>query len=177
MWDRQETSFFSANAFGTVSELAIFDPRTVISGNQDLRLTIRRVLLDIDILFTFSAAVAQPLIVGIGLYARRVTEGAHDPLLTAAEDQRADWMWLTHFNFTIAAGAGSYVTGEFGSQVNGTSLNHPSIRAMRKLDQDELLVLAANTKRADPATFAAPTQTRFGIVADASVLYSRTMRR
>lgn len=176
-WDRREASAFNASAFGTPFALQVFDPTLFVSGNQDTRLTVRRLFLDIFPTFTFSAAVAQALVLGIGV--ELIDNGAasfHDPLMPAAADQRADWLFLAHVLTPISAGAGVYTASDTGFQGLPSKFS-PIIRSMRKVDQDQVISVSINLKRLDAATFAAPTQTRSGVVIDSSVLFSRTMKR
>lgn len=175
MWDRNELTGFAATGFGTVLGVDVFDPTAIVAGNQDLRVTIRAMRLTIFPTFTFSAAVSQGLVIGLGAYIRRATETIRDPLLPAAADQRADWMYLAYENFSIAAGAQVIIASDTTFQ-GDNSIFRPRIRAMRKMDQDELVTVCLNAKRLDAGTFVAPTQTRVGMVIDASVLYSRTRR-
>lgn len=177
-WDRRELSTYSASAFGVVQSVTVFDPTVFVAGTQDVRLTVRRLLLEVFPTVTFSAAVAQGIIFGIGVEFRDASSTAHDPLLTGTTDQQADWLYLGRTIFGIAAGPGTVVLGD--SRLRGKmdwDVFCPNIRAMRKCDQEEVLSVNFNMKRQDPATFAAPTVTRQGFVVDSSVLFSRTMRR
>lgn len=179
-WFRQEANVFNASAFGTAFGLTIFDPESVVFGTVDSRITVRRMKLEIFPTFTFTAAVAQGLVLGIGVYMTDAAAPIRDPLLTTEEDQETDWLYLAHLPFAIAAGAGVVTPGDVASSIRGSqhfSWNCPDVRSMRKVDTQQIILLTVNLKRLDAGTFAAPTQSRSGVVLDSSVLYSRTMRR
>lgn len=185
-WFRQEISVFAAPAFNTPLALEVFDPSVLVVNPQDLRLTLRRLKLEIFPTVTFSAAAAQGIILGLGVYMTGSAAGleTRDPLFTVAEDQETDWLYLAHTSTTIPAGASvgffnsTAASGGAANPLRGTSFDalSPDIRAMRKLDMNQTIAVSVNLKRLDAATFAAPTQTRFGFVVDVSALYSRTMK-
>lgn len=178
MWDRAEVLQRSALGFGVVDFAVLFDPSTIVAGNQDLRVTVRRVLLYVSPFLVFSAAVAQALVFGMGIYIKRVGEPARDPLLAAAADQRADWMALQYKGVVVGAGAQTTFLGVADTLITGGARSSLlfDVRAMRKMDQDEQLVLCHNDKRIDAADFAAPTETARAVNVESSVLYSRTKR-
>lgn len=178
-WFRQEASTFNANAFGvTTGPLTLFDPESVVFGSVDTRITVRRLKLALSFTYTRSAGVAQALVLGLGVYMTDASGPIRDPLLTTEEDQETDWLYLAQRTLGDVGGAGVATPTIFGTPITGSAFDFasPDIRAMRKLDNQQVIVAVANLKRLDPATFAAPTLSRQGLVADISTLYSRTMR-
>lgn len=182
-WDRlpQQTTVDVSGVYGAVAGITVFDPTTVIAGNQDMRITVRRIrfVFATKLVDTAGSNIGQ--MVAAGIYVARAGEPDRDPLYTAAADERTDWMW--HWSTTIfgAAAAETIIVGPAAGSAQGANAidgnDLCSVRAMRKLDQDEVIRLVFSRKRLDPAVDAAPTTTRQVIGVIPSTLYQRTMRR
>lgn len=182
-WFRQE-KFDATNSpvFGTAFASIIFDPTTVQAGIQDLVVTLRAIRIECFPSFTFSASTAIPLICGIGVYIDETAGAAsgltRDPLLATAADQRTDWLYLARKEETAPAGALRLVPGIntlAPRPPGGADWNAPFIKAMRKMDQDQQLILSVNLKRQDTAD-TAPTLSRTALTTDVSVLWQMTRR-
>lgn len=179
-WFRAETRSHNTNAFGVADKQVLFDPESVVFGNVDTRITVRRIKLEMFPYFNFTAnAAAQFLITGIGVYMTDASAPIRDPLLTTEEDQETDWLYLAHVADTVQSGASILCSNANTGDIRGFAFDAlaPDIKAMRKLDNQQLIVMSWNCKQLDITDFTAPTQSFSGVTTDVSVLYSRTMRR
>lgn len=180
-WFRDTAFLRTASAFGAAQAITYFDPEAVVFGNVDTRITTRRLKAEVMPFIVLTAAVAQPLVCSWGIYvADPGLTVARDPALATEEDQETDWLYLTRFPFTIAAvAAATAIVPSISVPIRGSSWDGFSadIRAMRKLDNQQILALSWNFTQLDITDFAAPTETFSGVKAFRSTLYSRTMRR
>lgn len=178
-WLRSET--FTRNAtlgLGTALQTVIFDPESVVFGAVDTRITVRRIKLEVFPLVTVTVnAAAQVLICGMGVFMGDASLPQRNPNLVTEEDQETDWLYLSHRPLTIAAGAASYTLENFQRGNTAWDAFAPDIRSMRKLDNQQVLLCTIAFKQLDITDFTAPTVTVGASMIDASVLYSRTMRR
>lgn len=179
-WDRSNIGTSGTAVKDVVGAAVLFDPTAIVAGSQDLRLTIRRILLSLSSIFTVAggtAAVGDAYEAGFGIYVNRVGESPlPNPLLPTAADQRADWLWLDTAPLLMTAAPPSNF-----SYIGMANLkNTPGlidVKAMRKLDQDERLTLLATVRGTDIVNGHAPATITWNARSEASVLYSRTMRR
>lgn len=172
-WDRVKmigqsgTSIFT----GAGTAIIVWDPTQLISGGQDLRVTMRRLMIDGACAFTVTGgAVGNPIVVSAGIYIAGAGEPFRNPSLTALADERTDWLWLGHSNFF--QNVASPATAAF-TQLRNIQ-NQPlliDLKANRKLDQDQVIYMTFDV----PAQFAVSAATithQFY----SSVLWQRTSR-
>lgn len=180
-WLRQE--IFTRNAtlgLGNPLAIAVFDPELVVFGNIDTRITVRRIKLEVMPHYHISAnTAAQALVFGMGVYMAGAGEPGRNPNLVTEEDQETDWLYLCHTTALVAAGVSDVFPANEAEDIRGTAYdaNAPDIKTMRKLDAQQTIVCSIAVKQLNITDFTAPTITIGAMTLDASVLYSRTMRR
>lgn len=177
-WDRiSYTEQVDTSAvYSAVVQITLFDPTTVTVGNQDLRLTIRRIrfAFDFQVVFAGGGNIQQRAFFGI--YVARQGEPSRDPSFTSAtSDQRTDWMWRSSQPFHPAGATDQFWIASTQNVLDNE--DQPSVRANRKLDEEELVVMTARILRSDPSRDGAPTVSRQTLSVSSSNLYQRTMRR
>lgn len=178
IWDRSVGTFSGVVlSTPTVGVATIFAPTATVTGALEEELTIRRVLLHVNLSIVQvhgNEAAGDSFLYGIGCLVVRGGETAHDPLLKASADQRAQWLWRWETTLP-ASGATNVATLAPERNVQ----NEPGlidIKVARKLDQDETLVIVVSTTNVDLINGHAYTsQTGFARMAG-DVIYQRTMR-
>lgn len=174
MWDRvAATSANGTSIFAAPFVTALWDPTLIIAGNQDLRLTMMRLMVDGEISVTLTGG-ANPSshIVSMGIYLGSPGE-VKDPSFAAAGDVRSDWLWLSHTPVFQNAASPFFAvaTGALTRNLENT-VGLLDVRTKRKLDQDQQVLFAIRFRDPLSAVSAATTTTQLF----SSVLYQRTPR-
>lgn len=165
-WIRSASN--AANAAGAGAALTLFTPNVLVTGAQDLRLTLRRLKVDILPVITAAPTNADSFLVW-GIILVGITEGVPSPLFITAADQRADW--LSHG----IIGNNQYRQAAQTEAIAGTAKDMViDVRAMRKVDADQAIVLTYDIF--NPATGAIDATGRVQLNAFSSALFSRTMK-
>jgi len=159
--------------FAVPQVVTLWDPTNVIVGQQDLRLTLMRLMLDGYIAVTLTnAANPSVTVVSLGIYLGTPTE-IRDPSLPAAVDRNTDWLWLNHEKQTIVAASPVLLNVGFQRVLQNTTANMVDLRTKRKLEMDQVISLAIRFNDGNSAATGATVSTNLWT----SVLYQRTMRR
>lgn len=180
-WDRFRVAAAAKNnILNTVAGYTLFDPTAVVQGNQDLRLTMMRLMVDVLYVVGLSggtAAAGDVYNLGMGIAILGVAEPVPDPLMSTAAAQRTDWLWLSAITLLVP-GVPAVFTAANVSRNLQNQLNLVDIKAKRKLDQDQVIKLMfrvdgteVNQTGHSPGTATVANDT------NVSVLYQRTMRR
>lgn len=170
-WFRQEFTLTNAGPFGTALAGTLFDPDTFQAGDLDERWTVRRIKCQVSVIVVVSVAGTTPQVLNAwGIALRGREEADASPTLAAAADRHADWMYLADFPIVAAAGTNVASTD---SRFD-TSL--ADVKAMRKVDNDQVIGIVIQQKGLDTADFTNPTVTRFSANVQSSVLFQRTRR-
>lgn len=186
MWDRFPVSNVSAvSILDAATAVTVWDPTSITAGSQDLRLTMRRLMLGGGLAFhgtigsTGAAGDVFSVQFGLGVYLSSSGD-VRNPLLTATADKQTDWLWLSQFILSLTL-TGAITTINFAGNVLRNVENQLQlidIRTKRKVDQEQQLLLSiAGSSLALDNTIGVTltglnTSTRF----TSSVLYSRTGR-
>lgn len=177
MWDRVPASPASGvNVLNVVGRVVLWDPSTVVAGNQDLRLTLMRLMLDgaYQVNIAGGTTAAGDLYTSsLGIFLGAVGE-SRDPSLAAAADEKSDWLFLAHFAFpALAAGTAFTFNLQRNIQNQGTLID---VHAKRKVDQDQNLIFVYRLTSPDLINGHAPATAVLNAQLYSSVLYQRTMR-
>lgn len=158
-WSRQQQML--TPTFGGVAVAGtLFDPTAFTTGATDSRITVLGIRLAINYSFTQVAASSVATIAG-GVYMDNGGQ-LRDPSISAATDQRADWMDL----WAAAAAGPTTAAASFLCMAEDTPI-HRSIRVKRKVDMEEAILIAFKV---------AGTGATASIVIVSSVLWQRTLR-
>lgn len=167
MWFRaaQANQFIQITAAAplTAGTAAVFGG-TLLQTGIDERLTLRR--LRLLVMYNATATVDADLIFTLGVFFAGVAGTTRDPNIVAAADQQADWLGLR-----------VYPVQSTGAPTMGGLIQVPSdwdIRAQRKVDADQSIVVSAKLGRVSSAALSA-NQT-LNIRVWSSALFSRTRR-
>jgi len=158
-WTRSRQTFALTTA--VISGGNILVPSANVSGNLDSEVTALRTKLSLSFLWVPALLTSALPFIDIGVVPTEVGLAANPtPLLTAAFDQRADWLYLD-----------SLYVGQNGIEeptVGQVSTNlQIDIKSKRKLDQDSQLSVFFQSTFAGTMT----------CIMKSSVLWQRTLRR
>lgn len=164
VWNRFVNSIAVVN--GTLISATLFDPAQLIAGNVDERLTLRRLILDFSATEQVVSVAAD---VDILASVRLAGKGQPDrnPNMLAAADQDADLLdW-----FAVPVRRSGASTAQFF----GADFTHRrNIRAMRKIDVDQILLVTATAINVNTGVALADGTERLRWLG--SALFSRTSR-
>lgn len=174
MWDRFGAATLNGqNIFGAPQTVVLWDPSTVIAGNQDLRLTLMRMMVDGKITVTLTGG-ANPSAhtVSMGIYMGSAGD-VRDPSLPAGLDAKTDWLWIKHS--VVQQGTASPILAIADQALTRNLQNQNGlldIRTKRKVDQEENIIFSIRFNDALSTVSTATAQVELW----SSVLYQRTMR-
>lgn len=174
MWDRFKCAVLDgSNIFAAPAGVTLWDPSAMVAGDQDLRLTLMRLMVDGHVAITLTgAANPSETNVAFGIYLAGSDEGLRDPTLPNASDRHADWLWLNHSAVGVTLASPILIGGNIGTRNIQNTTGLTDIRTKRKVDQDQLIKLSIRFRSAVGAVSAATVQAELY----SSVLYQRTMR-
>lgn len=179
-WQRRLQSFGAlADSLAATRDVVIFDPTADVPSAQDGRVTLRKLIVEASLFYAPTGgtlAANDQYSIGIGIYMRGVSEPARNPLMAAATDQSADWLWLQYQSF-IAPSA------SFTLNVRPTSNlfnqdERVDIKSMRKLNEDQVIALSTRFDGVEIGQSGhTPGSVNFSARILISSLWQRTMRR
>lgn len=179
IWARQNTRQVVTTGFGNPVSLSVFTPSGILaSATLDERFTIRRLRLQCNWKAVYTAGAQVPFYFVLGVELLGQQEPAADPALAAATDQQADWLAIQACNAFIPSAAAVTIASNDANGITGgqNRLGDIDVRAMRKVNTDQSIVVTLNEKQVDPAVDGAPTRSRLVLDVHASVLFQRTRR-
>lgn len=176
LWQRSGlVPFDDVDQTNTIAGMTIGSPATIFGPGADLRATMRRMRLGIQAqLVTTVGGTNTSHVIAYGLYVGDFNAPTADPALSSAGDQQVDWVDLWWDTVTVggAVPSAALTWGSF----NPTNANNVrDVRAMRKIDESQALILSAsihsvNSGAALPTTFVLRQRVSW------SGLWSRTLR-
>lgn len=170
-WTRQDN--VAAQAGGPValttaaptSALTLFQS-TIVDSGIDQRLTVRRIRLALN--FQGQAVVDNDLEITAGVVFTMATATVRKTTMALAVDQQEDWLDLWRIPINAVGGAPSSLFFTPGPLVR-------DIRAMRKVDENQIIAIAFTLSRGENAGALSAAQT-VNVTVLSSVLFSRTPR-
>lgn len=182
MWFRARVvGTLNQNSLGTgnIATFTLFDPTAVTAGQQDVRYTIRRILISPVLQITGSGGTGAANDVyraAYGIYVRRTGESLPNPDLINPIDQDADWLWKAVATTNPIAGVPFTINNVLLSNHKNQQLLL-DVKAQRRLDnKDQLVFLAQLDNYEITGTGHTLGASVCNGVIDTSVLYQRAMR-